>query len=98
MKNKKGFDVSPISLIIAMAIGGIILWIIFGPVIKGILVEKQIGFIEGKTEETTRDCDEDGVLGVQDKCPCVPNKDKDCGEPNDKAKINCPILCKSSKK
>lgn len=98
MKNKKCMEVSPISLVIAAAILLVVLFVfIYGilPIITG----KQVPFLQGQTEHTTLDCDEDEVIGVIDQCPCVKSIrrleiGKFCGEPDLKATTNCPALCK----
>ena len=88
-----------IELVITMAILGILLFVIVGGGIKGILVNKQLAFAGEKTEDVTKDCDGDEVIGLNDKCPCVNTKQKlekgeSCGAPDAKATTNCPALCK----
>ncbi|MBI2557961.1 type II secretion system protein [Candidatus Woesearchaeota archaeon] len=88
-----------IELIITMAILGIVLLVIVGGGIRGILINKQLAFASEKTDDVTKDCDEDNTLGLNDKCPCVFTKQKlekgeSCGTPDAKATTNCPALCK----
>jgi len=98
MKNKKCMEVSPLSLVIAAAILSAVLFVFFYAILP-IFTGKQVPFLQGQTELTTSDCDEDGVLGVNDQCPCVKSIQrlelgKFCGEPNAIATKNCPALCK----
>ena len=88
-----------IELVITMAVLGVLLFVIVGGAIRGILINKQLAFAGEKTEEVTKDCDGDEVIGLNDKCPCVNVKQKlekgeSCGIPDAKATINCPALCK----
>ncbi len=98
MKNKKAMGL--FGIISTAAIAMIILWIFVGPIIKDIIVDKQIAHAGGQTEAVTKDCDGDGVIGFSDQCPCNSDPDKtkldkgeNCGD-NNAGKKNCPALCK----
>ena len=99
MKNKKSMEVSPLSLVIAAAILTTVLFVFFYGILP-IFTGKQVPFLQGQTDLTTLDCDEDGVIGVNDQCPCVKSIQKlelgkFCGESDViKATTNCPALCK----
>ena len=78
-----------------------IVLIVIALLIYTIFVGKQISFAGEKTEQVTKDCDEDGAIGLTDDCPCYDGiqkleKDQKCpaGIKPDKAKDNCPTLCK----
>jgi len=95
MKNKKCMEVSPLSLVIAAAILLVVLFVFFYGILP-IFTGKQVPFLQGQTEMTTLDCDEDGVIGINDQCPCTKNPKigNSCGEPDTIAIKNCPALCK----
>lgn len=92
MKNKKA--IGTFGIITAAIVSMILLFIFVGPIIKGIFVDKQIPFVASKTEEITIDCDDDGVIGFQDQCPCNDEKEAPCGDPEPDAEEKCPKLCK----
>ena len=104
MKNKKSMEANPMSLVIVAAILGVVLLVfIYG--ILPILTGKQIPFIKGQTEQVTEDCDEDGVIGLNDPCPCDKSikSQQELEKANNKcsaviagseATKNCPSLCK----
>lgn len=97
MKNKKAMET--FSIIIAAAVGLIILWVLVGGIIKGIIIDKQVAFAGSTTEQVTIDCDEDDSIGLVDDCPCDPKIQKlgqgdKCGIASAVAKENCPSLCK----
>ena len=99
MKNKKAMGI--FGIISTAAIAMIILWIFVGPIIKDIIVDKQIAHAGGQTEAVTKDCDGDGVIGFSDQCPCNADESKlDKGKtcPTEikpaSAETNCPALCK----
>ena len=95
MRNKKAY--SPLEIVVAAAILLGVLWVVFGGLINGIIIGKQIPSAEASTEQVTKDCDEDGIIGISDKCPCDPNvkleKDIKCGDASSIASKNCPKLC-----
>ncbi len=96
MKNKKA---NAFAIIGAAILAMIILWLFVGPIIKDIIVDKQIAHAGGQTEAVTQDCDGDGVIGFSDQCPCNANKQKldkgeNCGNPDSSAETNCHALCK----
>lgn len=101
MKNKKAYNV--LEVVITAAILSVLLFVFIWGVIP-ILTEKQVPFIKGQTEYTTQDCDEDGIIGLNDPCPCdisIKSKQelenaKNCKklQPNDVATKNCPAFCK----
>ena len=94
MKNKKAMG---FRMIVVAIISLVILFIVVGPIIIGIFVDKQIAFASGKTEELTTDCDQDGVI-VGDVCPCDDDKkvladlegDQRCKK---ESSAICPTLC-----
>ena len=91
-------EVSPLSVVIAAAMLSLVLFVFIYSIIP-ILTGKQIPWIGGQAEAVTEDCDEDGVIGLNDKCPCVNSKqslekDQTCGSPEERAAKNCPALCK----
>ncbi|MBI3035517.1 hypothetical protein HYY71_04285 [Candidatus Woesearchaeota archaeon] len=96
MKNKKGMA---LSYIVKMAILGTVLFVVIGGLIYGIFIKGNIAFAGEKTEEVTKNCDEDEAFGLNDQCPCDPNiqkrdKGQSCGTIASQATKNCPILCK----
>ena len=95
MKNKKALMFR--YMIIAI-ISLLVLFVIAGPIIKGIFVDKQIAFAGSKTEEITTDCDGDGII-VGDFCPCVfsqkESDDLPCESADPVAIRTCPTLCKA---
>ena len=100
MKKKK--SAMTIELLITMGLGLLIFAIIAGPFLYKNLVKKQAPFFAGQTEQATMDCDNDGTVGINDRCPCddsIQNLEKGetCGSPSDKSPINCPSLCKNEK-
>ena len=100
MKNKK--SMSAFGVIITASISLILLFVFIGPIIKGIFVDKQVAYAGGKTEDITKDCDSDTIIGFSDPCPCNPKIPKPiklesgntCGYPDVGATRRCPILCK----
>jgi len=99
MPNKRS-EADPLKVIITAAIGLIVLFVIAG-LIYNIFVGKQVAFAGEKTEQVTKDCDGDGAIGLTDDCPCYDSiqkleKGQQCpaGIKPDKAKDNCPALCK----
>lgn len=101
MRNKKS-EGMPLQYIIGAAILLIFLVIVVFGLIKGIFLDTQITSVKSNTEYTSLDCDEDGVLGFADQCPCVSSIQKlelkkFCGSPDEpKATTNCPNLCKKT--
>ncbi len=96
MKNKKA---GTFGIITAAAVALILFYIFVGPIIKDIIVDKQIAFAGGKTEEITIDCDGDNVIGFKDHCPCVAlqkelKSEETCFTPDPKSEDICPKLCK----
>ncbi len=97
MKNRKAMGT--FGIITAAIIAMILLFVFIGPIIKDIIVDKQIAHAGGQTEAVTKDCDGDGVIGFSDQCPCNADKQKldkgqNCGDPDSSAKSNCQALCK----
>lgn len=99
MMNKKA-ESMPLQYVIGAAILLIFLAIVVYGLIKGIFLDTQITSVKANTEYTSLDCDEDGVIGYSDQCPCVGSVQKldlkkSCGSIIDpKATTNCPNLCK----
>ncbi len=99
MKNKKSMEVSPMSILIATAILGLVLVVTIYGIIP-ILTGEQLPFLRGQTEQVTQDCDLDDYIGISDKCPCDPEthgKEDKCGQVSAIAAKNCPSLCKNEK-
>jgi len=95
MKNKKAISKLVVALVLSLAILYVFLW----PIIHDIFVGQQIAYLGGQTEEVTKDCDGDNVIGFSDQCPCNANKQKleqgeKCDNPDPSAENNCPALCK----
>lgn len=89
----------PLQYIIAAAILLIFLGVVVYGLIKGIFLDTQITSVKANTEYTSLDCDEDGVIGYSDQCPCAGSIQKlelkkSCGAIEQKATTNCPNLCK----
>ena len=85
-------------MVTAAAILLVLLWVIIG-IINGIILGQQVPSAHASTEQVTKDCDEDGILGISDKCPCDSNvkqeKDIKCGTHSATSTKNCPNLCKT---
>jgi hypothetical protein len=99
MKWKRGMEINPLSLVVVMAILGILLFVIIKGVFP-IFTEKQAPYLRAQTEIATTDCDGDQVIGVTDNCPCDPesrSKSENCGKPSQIATKNCPNACKNEK-
>ena len=97
MKNKKA---QVFNTIVRAAILLALLAVILG-IIYFLFVGKQIPFLAGTTEEVTTDCDDDGVIGLSDDCPCnddikkLPTGQKTCRtEITGESETNCPVRCK----
>lgn len=101
MKNKKSIET--IGLILTMVILGIVAFVMVRGGILGILVP-QLAKAGETSEYATQDCDEDGIIGVNDPCPCVASikqkseKGQNCPTPDSKATTNCPALCKNKQR
>ena len=95
MRNKKAY--TALEMVTAAAILLVILWVVVYGIINNIILGKQVPSAEASTEQVTKDCDEDGIIGISDRCPCDPNvkleKDVKCGIISDMASKNCPKLC-----
>ena len=95
MKNKKA------AMKLEKVVGAVILLallvFVLYRLIGGILVGYFAPSAEASTEQVTKDCDEDGIIGISDKCTCDPNvkleKDIKCGDASSIASKNCPKLC-----
>lgn len=96
MKNKKAFDADPMKLVIGAAILGIVLFVVVVGVIP-IITGKQIPFFKGQTQYTTEDCDGDGAIGINDKCPCGAEDSEGKCIVADSSISVCPDLCKKPK-
>ena len=98
MRNKKSVELTLNTVIVAAILGAVLIIFFYGilPIISG----KQLPFLQGQTERTTLDCDEDEIIGVTDQCPCVKSIQrlelkKFCPPPDEPtATTNCPALCK----
>lgn len=96
LKNKKSYTTLEVVIAAAILIG---LLFVFFYAIFPIITGKQVPFLQGQTEYTTTDCDNDGVVGLADACPCVKSiqtleKGQLCPQPDSDATKNCPNLCK----
>ncbi|GEM_PF-3564449 len=96
MKNNKS-EVDPLHVIIGAAILGIVLWVFIAGVIP-IFTGKQVPYAKAQQELVSQDCDNDGIIGLTDKCPCIEKADNSetqkCGVPDAAAAKSCPALCK----
>lgn len=101
IKNKKAYNA--LEVVIGAAVLIFLLWAIVY-LIFPILTNKEVPIINAQAEQVTQDCDEDGVIGVADPCPCDSSikskeeleKAKKCSNPSagSSAATNCPNLCK----
>ena len=85
------------SLVIGAVILGIVLFVIIYGVFP-IFTGKQVPWIKGQVDQTTTDCDGDGLLGLNDECPCTTGsksgENKACPPADSAAETNCPNYCK----
>ena len=97
MKSKKAMEVNPMNIVIGAAILGAVLFIFFYAIFP-IFTGKQIPWLKGTVDQTTNDCDGDGLLGLNDPCPCSSgsksDESKSCPAPDGNSETNCPNLCK----
>ena len=102
MISKKGY--SPLEIVIAAAILLVVFFVFIYGIIP-ILTAKELPVIHSQIESGTGDCDEDGVIGITDPCPCVASirfkqefeSIRNCGTHDSKSAANCPNLCKIKK-
>lgn len=95
--SRKSMEVSPMNIVIGAAILGAVLFIFFYAIFP-IFTGKQIPWIKGQVDQTTTDCDGDGLIGLNDECPCTAEsksgENKACPSANKASETNCPNYCK----
>ena len=104
IKNKKSMEVSPLSMVIGAVLLGVVLLVVLYGVLP-IFTGKEVPAANSYLEYSTQDCDEDGIVGLNDPCPCVAaikskqelENGKNCGTPDQKAAVSCPNYCKIKK-